>query len=597
MSRPTERRRDAGFSLVEVVVALGIIMSLLVAVLPQLIGGIRATDIARRGTQAKALAASEVERLRNLPFQVQPNAGRYVDLFDRYFHDLGAPAEAPACTDAAGRAVAPTNRNTGYVPAGAPASARCGWELTPPFYRTVRTAAGDAAHGIAADPDLTGYVVSTTIQFLSSATPPAVVAPRAGYDTQVVGKDLPATAQVRATVTVLPTVPGDREPVTTSTQIARSYQTVARIRAVSDVTALAAGITTSDGTAVSVIGGLLNLQATLIAGSKVDATAAGVTATTGTGDSGGSGRTAFSAPPDVAATWSSLGGGSLTAAGCDLVCWGGAQPYGVWTPTTAGGLPGIGSPPSPVEATLKTPSTSEGYALRMGAGSGASMRSELGLMTSVLRLRSSDFANGVASDCSVSSSGSGLRLASGGWARSTALPSGGVDACAATHTAEVAVLPQLVSENPIVKIRLVSARARCQVTGATHTATTALSFRVEVSYWNGSSYTTLGPFTETSTSGLPTPSSLPISTGGTLARWIDSWSVASTASGITRTAVTGSARVEVPVIVNVATVPLRNEVDGTGAIVRDEAGNPLVDDRSSLSVSVGSLSCTAEDRR
>lgn len=600
---PSSERRDDGFTLVELVVAFGILMTLVVALLPQLLGGIQATDRSRVVTQAKALVTSELERMRNLPFHVEPNAGQYVDLFDRYYQDSTAPA-APVAASAClveGRHVAPPAASAGYVTG----SARCAWEPQPPFYRVVRTADGYAAKGIAPDPDLAGYVVVVATQFVDAGTPPVVQPARPGYDTRTVGRDAPATSQVRVTVTVLPSTPSTRRPVTSTTQIARSYQTTTRVRAAAASTALQAGTTTTDDTAVSVSGALTDLEASLVAGSRVEVAAAGLSASLGTGESGATTRASAVAPPDSAVPFSPSPGGQLTAAGCALVCWGGSRHSpGTWTPTTASGLPGIGTPDSPVEVALEAPSDPGDRALEVGAGPGAAYLRDLEVAQPLLRLRSGDFSPGIGSTCSVDSSGSGLRLSSGGWARTTALPTGGADACATARTAEVAVLPAGPSARPLVTVRLLSATARCQVTGTAHAASAALSFAVEVAYWDGTAYVPVRPdpadpgtdvFTESNGGQLPSPSTLMVG-DRPLSTWIDSWSVARPGAGIVTTAAAGTARVEVPAVVNILTEPLRQRVvDGAGVV--DEDGAEVVDERSTLAVTVGSLSCAAEDRR
>jgi len=591
VSRPAERR-DAGFTIVEVVVAIGIVMTVLVAALPQLVGGIRATDLARSQTQAKGLATSELERMRNLPFHVEPNAGQYVDLFDRYFHDLDAPTTAPTCLDG-DQHVAPSTASTGYVAAGA---ARCDWEPSGPFYRTVRTATSPRT-----DPDLEGFVVVVAAQFLDASTPPAPVEPRAGYDTQTVGADVPASAQVGVSVTVLAERPTTRSPVTTRSQVARSYQTETRLRAAADATALEIGTTLpgtspEEPTAVTTVGGLLHLDASLVAGSRVEAAASGISASAGTGESAGTVRTATVAPPDTAPTWSTLGEGRLTPAGCDVVCWGGGQYYGSWTPRTTDGLPGIGTSASPVQVALKTPSAGGGNALLVGAGSAPAFLPDLGLSNPVAVMRAGEFGSGVSSSCRPETGGNGLRLHSGGWATTTELPTGGADACATTHTADIGLLPNGADRSRVV-VRLESAHARCTVSGAGHTPTQPeVDFTLRVSYWNGSSYTQLGPFTRTTGGQLPDPATIVVGSKP-LSTWIESWTVARPGAGITTSTAAGSARADVPAVLSLLTVPLRQQRDDDGNLEVADDGTPVPEERSTLSLTVGSVSCVAEDRR
>lgn len=569
-------------------------MTLLVAVLPQMISGIRANDLARVNTQAKTTVSSELERMRNLPFQVQPNAGQYVDLFDRYFQDTTAPTAAPACRTG-GRWVPPASTSTGYVSS----TARCSYEpQTGPFYRVVRRVEGYASKGIRPDPDLAGFVVVVDTQFLDASTPPRPRTPPSTYDTKTVGRDTPVTGQVGVTVTVMPDRPTSQNPVTSYTQISRTYQTTTRVRARSDSVALEAstmlpGPTPDEGNPVSVSGGLVHLDASLVAASRVEVSAAGTTASSAGGENAGTVRTALVAPPDAGPTWSGTGSGQLTTAGCAVVCWGGGSYSGTWTPSTGGGLPAIGSSSNPLEVALQTPSATGGYALRMGSGQGALRRTSLGLDPSILRLRSADFTYGISSSCTVSDAGSGLRLSGGGWARTTAT---GADACSTARTAEVAVLPRDSDGNPLVKVRLRAASARCLVDGAS--ASTSVDFLVDLSYWDGSSYRPVGSgtYTEDGTAALPSPTTLYVGTQP-LSTWIDSWSVARVGSGISQVAGGRVARAAVPAVVSILTQPLRNQAAEDGTVRVDAAGDPVVDELSTLAVTVGSVGCSAEDRR
>jgi prepilin-type N-terminal cleavage/methylation domain-containing protein len=402
VSRSRTDRADDGFSLVEVVVAIGIVVVVMVAVLPQMVNGIRAGAYARVSTQGKTMITSELELMRNLPFQVQPNAGQYVDLFDRYFQDLVPPTDGPDCRDG-DLWMPPPSEASGFV---SESGERCSYEPSGPFYRIVRRASGPDIKGIKPDPDLEDLVVVVDTQFLKPSLDtdnrPQVAAPLAGYDTKLVGKDTPASGLVGVTVTVMADQPSRQRPLTTYSQISRSYQTTTRVRAISDSVALEAqtmlpGPTEREGNVVAISGGLAHLEASLVTASRVDAAAAATTATAATGENAGTARTAFSAPPDLGATWSPRDAGSLTTAGCALACWGGGEYSGTWRPTTTNGLPGIGSPTNPLEVALKAPSASEGDALRMGSGTNPLFRPELALANPILKLRSSDFTYGITS--------------------------------------------------------------------------------------------------------------------------------------------------------------------------------------------------------
>lgn len=104
MSTPTDflRRRsekESGFTLIEVIVALSIFGVVAIAALPLLVLGLKVSQMARVETLAKDLSQLRIERLRNLPFQVDRQNGPFVDLLDRYFTNL---SPTPTVSEEAG---------------------------------------------------------------------------------------------------------------------------------------------------------------------------------------------------------------------------------------------------------------------------------------------------------------------------------------------------------------------------------------------------------------------------------------------------------------------------------------------------------------
>lgn len=602
MSRRVDHTDDSGFTLIEVVVAIGILMTLLVAVLPQLIGGIRATDLARSNTQAKGLASAEIERMRNLPFYVAPldsTPGRdFVDLFDRYFQDLTAPSTDPECLRE-DQYVPPTTASTGFVAEG---SDRCDWEPDGAFYRVVRSATGEDA-----DPDLRGFVLVVATQFLgpqpASGEAPPWRHPRADYDTDEPGSDVPATSQVGVTVTVLRDRPSERSPVSVYTQIARSYETRTQVRASAEATALEValklpGETELEANTISVAGGLLRLDSSVVASSRVQMSGAALTASASTGENEGTTRASASVPPTAPVTWSSSSRNQLFGDSCAviIVCWGGGE-HDVWEPVTDDGMPGIGGPTDPVYVALKSPSDG-GFALRVGMGQSPDWMPDLGISNPLLRMREGDVSSGMLG-CRPSTEPGNLRMHSAGWARVTDhLEGGGADACAATHTAEVSILPY-ADQSPRVTVQLTSAYANCQVSGITHEPQPATyGFTAEVRVYPDDSAT---PILRRTVSHLDSSETLPdpgdVVIGSTrLSRWIDSWSVARPDDGITASTSEEGIRIDIPAIISVVTQPLRQARSDDGAlVVEDGAAQP--DLQSALSVTVGSVSCSAEDHR
>ncbi len=573
--------------------AIGIFALLVVAVLPQLIVGIKSNDTARRSTQAKSLALAELERMRNLPFHVAPTAGNYIDVFDRYYPHRVAPTSTPVCTSN-GAFVALAVASSGYVSS---TGTRCSWEpASGAFFRQVRSGASD--------PDLKGFVVVVDTQFLTDTQPPTPVSPPTGYDTQVVGRDAPASAQIGVTVTVLPWGRKVKFPLSTYTRISRHYQTVQRISSNVDVTALELGGQSTDSVPVTLSSGLVKLNGSLTYGTNVDAVVAGATAATGTGQLAGGASSTMNAPPNSTGAALDAGDGQLDASGCDLACWGGTR-LSSRVVTAADGLPNAGSPAAPLEATVKEPSAG-GRALAFGAGAGASYRDSLKLTSPLVRLKEGAIGSATTSSCTVGTTGSNVRVGASGWLRSTA-PSDTanpmvVDACGTARTSPTAVLPTSFAPDGLLRIRLTRASVRCLVSGDGHTASTAYDFSATVERWTPTGYVTVATVVPGATTdplaaiNLATTS---VGTGeehGVLADWIDSWS-AVTVGQVRRVASAGTASLAIPGVVNVVTRPLRNTLDDTGQIVRDGNNQPVPEPLSSLSLSFGVLSCSAKDQR
>lgn len=579
MSPVAERRRDAGFSMVEVVVAIGLLGVLVLATLPGVVGGIRATELARRTTQAKAIVLGETEMLRNLPFFVARNAGPFIDVLDRYYPSL-SPAATPSC-GTTGALVAPAAGTSGYVADGA---ARCPWEPDGPMYRRVRV--GTAAGGQA------GFVVVTNTQFLTDTTPTARVAPPPGWTTQEVGKDQPPARQVGVTVTVFPQRGTVRRPTQSYTQISRQQQAIVRVRAVLDVAALQLGtsVGTPDGPVpLSASAGLVKATGTTSYASSVDAVLSSVAAGLGTGLQGRGATVSRSAPPTATATGADLSDGALDSTDCALVCWGGTRTSAL-SVSAQHGLPVAGSPGTPLEAALKDPSDG-GRALRFGAGSGAAYRPGLLLDASLARMKEQPVPLGTGSECTVGASGTSVRAAGTGWVRttgSTETPALAVDVCGTARTAPVAVLPTTFASFGVLRVRLARAVARCRVTGGAHTPSVLYDYEALVEVWDGANaYRPLATITRGGAAQL-TPQLLAdtqLPDGrGPLSRYVQSWS-SLTDAGVRTATGAGTASVRIPGVVTILTQPTRESAPG------------VADPASTMSLNLGAVSCAAEDRR
>ena len=572
-------RGDAGFTLLEVIVALGVMTAVMVALLPQLVVGIKSTGTARLVTQAKGMAQGELERMRNLPYHIAPAAGDFVDVLDYFYPTLSAPAATPICT-ASGSYAPPTTGWAGYV---APAStARCAYEPSAgAFYRSVRIGASSAGMG--------SFTVVTDTQFLSGATPPTAVTPLNGYDSRAAGKDNPPSAQIGVTVTLLYSDRDTLRPVSTYTQIAQRLPTTTRVQAAANVTAVEVGSVTSDKVPLSLSAGLVNLTSSLSYASTVTANLAATSAGLATGEQGAGASTTAAAPPAVNAPPTNAAAGALSVGGCSYACWGSTQ-LGPVSVSAEDGLPTAGSPLAPLQALVTDPGNN-GFSFGNSPATG--YRPGLQLTPPLVRLDTNDLPvpSGL-SGCAPGTGGTSSYVTASGYLRTTApddpsAPST-VESCAVARTTAISIFPTEFAPRGVVRIQLNRASVRCTVQGSAHSADAVPDYEATVQYWDGSGYVTAATILPSlATDPLESlPMSTPVGGGKTLGSYIASWS-SLTGDKVTKVQAGGLAEVALPGVVTVATQPVRPDATAPDGL----------DPTSVVSVAVGALNCSAEDSR
>lgn len=577
-----EQRRDEGFTLVEIIVALGVFLVVTMALLPQMVTGIRSVTTADHETVLKGILQQEVDRLRGLPYRVSlgsdgTGTDEDVDLLDLYYPRISTKAPAAVtCTDSRGF-TRPTETWEGYVDT-ADAGRRCSYEpRVGVFYRTV-----DAM----TVPRLGAVHVVRDVQFLSSGTTtsptPAAATPRTGYDSDRAVSNYPPSSQVGVTVTVLYDDGGTTKARTLFTQISRRDQGPTLVRTSVDVTSVEITSVSADGAAQSLSSGVVDLEGAVGDISSASASLAGVVASTSTGDSTSStleyGATyAAAAPPAPASfvpvtdtpTW----GGQACQ---EDLCWGSSS---VTSDAGAGvsadeGLPTAGSTSSPLRAALTdTGSAALTFDNRDAQVAGAPLVRLLGVAPDAP-------AVATPTDCPLGS-GTG-RVSGAGYLRTMLDPSSdsvrNTAACASARSATIGILPKPWAPEGIVKVTLNWAYAWCTVTKGVPAGDAVLDATVQLA----DGVDDYGPAQPVSVVSLDTE----IPGRGPLSTWFDSWTVGTKEQ--TLDPAVGEVREVMPGL-TVTTKPTRM----LPPVPTDPDGPARPDEQSAVITTLGAVSCSS----
>lgn len=572
------RRDDDGFTLIEIVVALGLLAVVMTAALPVFVSMLRATVVTRMDTQAKNLAQQRLDQMRNLRFHVDQQNGPFLDLLDMYYtnaNSAGVPITVPNTT------------LTGkYVAAGAGA----GGEPTGPYYRVTTGPLADA----------TDFQQVIAVQFLApdGSTVPAARYQNS-YNSQVAGADQPPTLMLGVTVITNWTQGANPKSYRTYTRITDSRPGLPVIQSQSRAVAVDITSTAKDGTTLQLRGGLANVDGAQSSGSSVSGYAVGALATQ-TGQSAVSGAAAqfalpASGPSSSGSTGPQSGGGT-----CSWYGFGSTDVVNV-TGDLTGGLP---KAPSNVDAATP-PNRLSGHIAKNGggtcgqlmynnlAGGGVGLTSPdpLGVeMGAVPYVRIPD-----------TTSGSGPSIAGSGYVTATALTATPkqVRSGAAVSMAQSAVLfpgtPEPSSGRGLVSAAVTTGSVDC-VSGAPGTVTGKYTLSVgwwgrhatEASAeWHEATWTYDSTATPVMVQSGDTwdPANTYLSNGTTLSQLVS----LSPTSGTPNTVTTG------------ATNGLRGFPSGiitlTTASTRDSSTDPANSASSTINVKLGHLTCVADDVR
>lgn len=557
--RLRRRAQDDGFGLVEIIISMTIFAIIVISTAPMLVGGLKAGRTSQLNLQGKALAQERLEVMRNLPFHVARQNGQYLDVLDIYFRDL---------------------QPTGALAVNDQCSARSYDAATKTYSCRIASLGSDY-------PGFSQTIRTTFLDFQrNTITPPSA------YDSQVAGKDAPVSTLLGVAVTTTWTQGSKSSSYTLRSQLANAQADESTIRASLRLAALTVNSTTSSGDILQLEGGLVTGEGSLTTGStaSLNVTTARAALASGATELGAS--LALTAPPAKTGSSPSDGSGHLLNGTCDLICFGQTAVTGNQDVTVALGQPQISTAGNPVKGSLRRTgsNTYQGFSYGnvplTGADPGLRLKPDARMISA-----------GLGSTTEV--------LNSSGYINAAGTGSSAVTASGRSELPMLELFPTDFAPNGVVQITLDYATLTCTSGGGAGAVTPTWSAKVR--YWQqtGVDVTTRRPtgdyvehVVQSGGSALPDPEATKViiadlnndgSADGVetadiaLSRWVHAWSgLSNPADAVTSTGIRATGGVSA--VVSLLTKPTR-------------LVSAIPDGTSALNVSVGTLSCHAEDRR
>lgn len=585
MSTCSRRRKrqldDRGFTLVEIMVALGLLVIVLTAALPAFLSMLRSTVTTKMEAQGKNLTQERLEQIRDLRFHVDRQNGPFLDVLDVYYTNANS-------TGAATTVVASGQTLTGsYVGSGAAAPPL----PAAPYYRTGTGPLRGAA----------GFSQIVVTQFLApSGSPVPATSFVNKYDSQTVGMDQPPSLMLGVTVITSWTDGRKARTYTASTRITDVRQQRPVIQSQAKAVAVEVSSSAVDGSTLGLKGGIVTADGSQSSGSSVSGYAAGALASRTGGLPVSGVVTQFSLP----ATTASTTGTSGPQSGGGACSWYG---FGSTGTSNATGDVSAGLPVAPSNAAGATPpNMMSGFISKNGSGSCGQMSFDNTVSGGIAR-PSSDalgFEMGAAPYVRVPdvTTGSGPAVSGSGYVLSNALTSSvqkTQSGAAAGMTQDLILFPN----NPesggqgLVRVRLASASVDCVSGTGTADGTVVGKYDLTLQWWGrGSTDTAFGWHTARWTYNSSTGSAPVLAAGS--ATWDPAATVLGNGTTLSQYVTSPIAGFAPSVVTTGATTGLRGFASGIFSMTSGSTLlNELAPGYSAVTVKFGQLSCVADDQR
>ena len=579
MSTSRERRPDGGFTLVEVLISMVLLMLVMAAVLPALLATMKSGTSARKQLQGKNLSQERIEQMRDLRFHVDRQNGPFLDLLDIYYTNATSASPQTTLTVGAetlvGRYVA-----SAAAAGGAPAG---------PYYKV--SIANISGHA--------GFSETVYAQFLS---PSGAVIPASrfqdSYDSQTAGRDAPPASLMGVTVITTWTDAGVSKSLRTYTRMTDGKASLPTIQTQARAVAVDISSTAADGSTLELQAGLSSVDGAQSNGSSVAGYAAGAVASR----TGASTVTGLTSRFDLPGTGATSSGSSSPQSGSGCSWYG----FGQTATANVGGDVSAGLPKSPTNVDSTTPpSTMSGFIRSNGGGSCGQLSYDnlAGGGASRIAWDAIGAAMGPAPFVGAAdvTSGNSPSIVGETYVSSNALtasPQKSIAGAKASALQPIVLFPGYAASSGrgLVSVRLVSAKVDCtSATTAGALGTTSGSYQLELGWWGkGPGDTTAVWHTATYSYNSATASTVSV-TGAT-------WNPTQTdiGSGLKLSdVVTGPGPTGPTAVLDTgATTGLRGFTGGIMTLTTASTlTNEVATGYSALRVRIGQLTCVADDQR
>lgn len=311
---------DAGFTLIEVMVALVLLALAGAALLPLLISGSRAALLARQMTTAKNLTTARINTMMALPYHIAAQNGPFLDLLDDYYTNASTTPTSITATGGTGV----------FVPSGTVP----GQTASTAYYQVT----------FAAPSEPTGFSQVVDTQFLvPNSSPRQVLTPPSTYNNLTVNTDTPVSLLVGVTVVTSFTLGALSQSYRTYTEltdtghdsplvVAQSGATALSLSSSADVYSATSGSYVNSALTGTV--GQVGIDASLATESSAFAQGLGASFTQNpsdgsTGSSATGAQASATSPPDPAGSTGQTSAGQLQTDSNESPCG-----WGAFGPTT-----------------------------------------------------------------------------------------------------------------------------------------------------------------------------------------------------------------------------------------------------------------------